>query len=153
MIWRLLPALLPQLVALALTWNFSIAGLGQGAHYVTSGWWGTLLGLVVLAMGLIPLIAGGVVGLLVALFFRVPAQPRVKDDDFAGVMLGGGLLYAAAYLVVGSLMWQFAPPSPGPNATYGTSFVFAAALVALGVGLATSALVTAIITRRGLPTT
>lgn len=151
MTWRLLPGLLPQLAALGFTWNFCIAGVGQGAHYVTAGWWGTLLGLVVLTMGLAPMLAGAVVGMLLSLFVRVPPHTRVNDDGFVGLMLGGGLFYAASYLALASVLWQFSPPAAGPHATYGTSFVLFGALAALSLGMGTSACVTAVVARRGPP--
>lgn len=146
---RLLPSLLLQLVAIALGWNFLVAALGQGAHYVTSGWWGSLLGLVILAMGLVVPVAGLAAGLVASLSFRLPATRASTDDEFADAVFSSTLMHTLGYLACGLLLWQLRPAQPGPHAAYGTGFAITSVLIAVAFALLASIAAVAIVARRG----
>ncbi len=151
LILRLLPSLLAQLIVICLGWPLLISGLGQGSHYVLAGWWASLLGLVVLIMGLLVPAIGLVVGLLASLFFRVPAETPVSVDAIGDLTVRGGLLYSVAYIATGFAMWQFAPMTPNSNASYGTGFLVVSVGVAFGFGFFASMVTGRVIARRGLP--
>jgi hypothetical protein len=148
LIARLLPSLVPQLLSIALGWNFVISALGQGAHYLVAGWWASLLGLIMLAMGLMLPLAGLAVGLVASLFFRLPADRPVSDNAHGDLVFGGAFVYALAYLACGLLLWQWQPGRPGPNAAYGTGFVVTMVALALSFGLLASMVSAAVVARR-----
>lgn len=148
MIARLLPSLVLQLLAIAVGWEFLIAALGQGAKYLLAGWWASLLGLVMLIMGLVVPAIGLVAGLLPSLILRLPRA--LNQDDFMRAATGAGLLHAAAYLVLGLGLWLRSPGRPGPNADYDGGFLLVTAVLALGFGQLAAMAAGAIVARRPL---
>jgi hypothetical protein len=148
LIARLLPSLAAQLIAIALGWNFLLAALGQGAHYLLAGWWASLLGLTILVMGLTIPVAGLAAGLVASLFFRLPRDRPSTDNAHDDMMFGGAFVYALAYLGCGLLLWQWHPGRPGPHAAYGTGFVITMVVLALSFGLLASMLTSAVVARR-----
>jgi hypothetical protein len=149
---RLLPSLFLQLIALVWAWNFVIASFGQGAHYLVAGWWASLLGLTMLGMGLMPLLAGLLLGLVATLFFRTPHGAPLSDDATFALIFRGAGLHLLAYFAAGVVLWQLAPATPNENAAYDGSFVAVALCVALGFGLLASIATSLVVARRGLPT-
>jgi hypothetical protein len=145
---RLLPSLILQLLAIGAGWDFLIACLGQGAKYVTAGWDASLLGIIMLGMALTVPAAGLLAGLLPSLLLRLP-QP-MDEGDYALAAMGAGVLHAAAYFALGTLLWRAGPEHVSPNAAYDGSFVLVAAVVALGFGLVASFGAGAIVARRPL---
>ena len=148
MIVRLLPSLAAQLIAIAPSWNFLLAALGQGAHYLLAGWWASLLGLIMLAMGLMIPMAGLGVGLVASLFFRLPADRPMSENAYSDLVFGGALVYALAYLACGLLLWQWQPGRPGPHAAWGTGFFVTVGALALTFGLLASMVTAAVLARR-----
>jgi hypothetical protein len=143
---RLLPSLVLQLAAIAVTWDFVIAGLGQGAKYLVAGWWASLLGLVMIGMVLMVPLAGLIAGLLPSLLLRLPRP--MEEGEYALAALGAGLLHAAAYVALGTALFGAAPPRVSPNADYDAAFVLVSVLVAVGFGLVAAFGAGAIVARR-----
>ena len=130
---RLLPSLALQLLAIAAGWDFVIATLGQGAKYLVAGWWASLIGLVMIGMGLMVPLVGLLAGLIPSLLLRLP-QP-MDEGDFALAWMGTGLLHGAAFIALGGVLWRVWPAAASPNADYDGTFLLVASLVAVGFGL------------------
>jgi len=145
---RLLPSLALQLLAIAIGWEFVSAGLGQGAKFLFAGWWASLLGLVMIGMVLMIPLAGLLAGLLPSLLLRLPEA--LDEGDYALAALGAGLLHGAAYVALGTALFQAWPPRASPNADYDAGFVLVAVVVAAGFGLVAAFGAGAIVARRPL---
>ena len=148
MIARLLPSLIFQLAAIAVSWPLFVAGFGQGSKYLLAGWWASMLGLVMLGMALMIPLAGLLVGSVASLFFRLPPDHLAQPDDLIGPTLGGGAVYGLGYLATATLLWQFQPGRPSEHADFGSDFIIVGSCVAFAFGFLASLVGVAIIARR-----
>jgi len=148
MIARLLPSLVFQLGAIALAWPFFVASVGQGSKYLLLGWWGSLLGLVMLGMALMVPLAGLLVGSVALLFFRLPQDHAARPDDLVGSTFLGGAVFGLAYLAAATWLWQVQPGRPSENAGYGSDFIIVGTCLAFAFGFLAALVSVAIVARR-----
>ncbi len=129
-LWRLLPSALAISASIPLGWPLLIAALGQGAHFIASGWYGSLLGIVVLTAGLIVPLIGLAAALGLAALLRFPdEQLPMKQAPFDDLVAASFALFALACVVPGTLMWWLSPPQATSNSNYGTAFAITVAVM------------------------